>query len=91
MSTPSASSNDVAVVLTEPSIKVVPAGRCSSTIRKSRSHSGVLAGTLRCAESTMWALPPEATWLATFSNVSGLTATPNPVGSTLPSSSGGAG
>ena len=46
-------------MLTEPSIKVVPAGRCSSTIRKSRSHSGVLAGTLRCAVIATWALPPE--------------------------------
>ena len=68
----------MAVVLTEPSIKVVPAGRCSSTIRKSRSHSGVFAGMLRRAVMATRALPPSATWLARFSNGVGLTATPKP-------------
>ena len=40
---------EVAVVCTEPSIKVAPAGNDSSTIRKSRSHSGVVSGILRQA------------------------------------------
>ena len=46
---PSARLYEVAVVCTEPSIKVVPAGRCSSTIKKSRSHSGVVSGMVRQA------------------------------------------
>jgi hypothetical protein len=82
---------ELAVVWTEPSINVAPAGRCSSTMRKSRSHSGCPWGTTRDAWISTRARPPRATWLTLFSNVVGETATPNPVGRILPSSSGSAG
>ena len=49
----------MAEVVTEPSIKVVPAGRCSSMIRKSRSHSGVSPGIERHGRDGDLGLAPE--------------------------------
>ena len=79
-------------MLTDPSIRVVPAGKCSSTIRKSRSDSGVLAGTVRQAVMAIRGLGPERDLAGqVLKEESRSQRRRNPCSATLPSSSGDAG
>ena len=74
--------------LTEPSTRVVPAGRYSFRTRKSRSHDGWPAGWSRQASTEIGTLPPSAAWVTVFSKTCGWIAVENPAASGLPSSDG---
>ena len=80
---PSPTSTCSAPETIDPSTSDVPAGKCSSKTRKSRSHSGRSRRSLRQAETSTRTRPPSGTWVARLRWNVGFSTTWNPGSSVL--------